>query len=191
MKTGAESRPKLILALALGVLAIVLVGHMFFSFAGSSSTTSASTTEPAAVTHGATGKDAAPTLNSLDPTLRFDWLRESEDTKYEGSGRNIFRSQVDIPAPVAPGITDHQAKHEPPPPTGPPPPPPINLKFYGFASRPGQAKRIFLSQGEDIFIASEGDIVDRRYKILRITPVSVEVEDVLSNNRQEIPLTPG
>ena len=37
----------------------------------------------------------------------------------------------------------------------------------------------------------EGDIIDRRYRVLRITPVSVEVEDVLSNNRQSIPLTQG
>ena len=43
----------------------------------------------------------------------------------------------------------------------------------------------------DVFIAGEGDIVDRRYKILHITPVSVEVEDVLNNNRQSIPLTQG
>src|SRR5678815_133330 len=63
-----------------------------------------------------------------------------------------------------------------------PPTPPINLKFFGFASKPGQPKKIFLSQGEDVFIAGEGDIIDRRYRILHITPVSVEVEDVLNNN---------
>ena len=76
-------------------------------------------------------------------------------------------------------------------PQGPPPPPPINLKFFGFANKPGEPKKIFLSQGEDVFIAGEGDIVDRRYRILHITPVSVEVEDVLNNNRQSIPLTQG
>jgi len=39
-----------------------------------------------------------------------------------------------------------------------PPPPPINLKFFGFANKPGEAKKIFLSQGEDVFIAGEGDM---------------------------------
>jgi hypothetical protein len=79
-------------------------------------------------------------------------------------------------------------------PTGPPlppPPPPINLKFFGFANKPGEPKKVFLSQGEDIFIAGEGDIVDRRYKVLRISPTSVEIEDVLNNNRQMIPLVSG
>ena len=42
-----------------------------------------------------------------------------------------------------------------------------------------------------MFIAGEGDIVDRRYRILHIGPGSVEVEDVLNNNRQTIPLTQG
>ena len=76
-------------------------------------------------------------------------------------------------------------------PQGPPPPPPINLKFFGFANKPGEAKKIFLSQGEDVFIAGEGDIVDRRYRILHITPVSVEVEDVLNNNRQTYSVDAG
>ena len=89
---------------------------------------------------------------------------------------------------VAPPVKQAVVPTGPPP---PPPPPPINLKFFGFASKPGEPKRIFLSQGEDVFIAGEGDIVDRRYRILHITPSSVEVEDVLNNNRQSIPLTQG
>jgi hypothetical protein len=63
------------------------------------------------------------------------------------------------------------------------------LKFFGFASKPGELKKVFLSQGEDVFIAHEGDIVDRRYKVERITPMAVEIEDVQNNNRQSIPLT--
>jgi hypothetical protein len=77
------------------------------------------------------------------------------------------------------------------PPPALPPPPPINLKFFGFASKPGEPKKIFLSQGEDIFIAAEGDIVNRRYRILHISPAAVDIEDVLNNNRQSIPLTQG
>jgi hypothetical protein len=50
---------------------------------------------------------------------------------------------------------------------------------------------VFLSQGEDVFIAAEGDIVDRRYRVLHISPAAVDVEDVLNNNRQSLPLTQG
>src|ERR1700691_5589810 len=152
--------------------------------------TPAATSRPAGTgrTGKGRGKKASAASRSLDPTLRYDWLKASEDTNYEGNGRNIFLAQAEIPKPVAPGQTDaEKEKAKGPPP--PPPPPPINLKFYGFASKPGEPKKVFLSQGEDVFIASEGEIVDRRYKVLRISPVSVEIEDVLSNNRQMIPLT--
>ncbi|MBZ5705598.1 MAG: hypothetical protein LAN63_09605 [Acidobacteriia bacterium] len=197
MKVGAENRTKLILALVLAGLAIVLVGRFLWTSLGSpapSATAAASTPATPTVTTAsrsqARGKKVDTTPRSLDPTLRFDWLKASEDTKYEGTGRNIFQAGVEIPESEGTGATDH-AKVEPPQPTGPPPPPPINLKFFGFANRVGEPKKIFLSQGDDIFVAAEGDIVDRRYKVLHITPQSVEIEDVLNNNRQSIPLTQG
>ena len=194
MKIGAENRTKLIAAVVLMVLALILLGRWMFSSGGDSpaaanspATVAAPTTQPPTVRARTRGKKANDASRSLDPSLRYDWLKASEATKYEGKGRNIFRAQIDIPRPD-PSFT---TKLPPPQPTGPPPPPPINLKFFGFASKPGEPKKIFLSQGEDVFIAGEGEIVDRRYRILRISPMSVEVEDVLNNNHQSIPLTQG
>src|SRR5262249_53654925 len=46
-------------------------------------------------------KDAATTL---DPSLRLDLLKASEDTKYEGAGRNIFRVFVEIPKAITPPV---------------------------------------------------------------------------------------
>jgi hypothetical protein len=191
VKVGAEDKKKLIIAAVLMVVAAVLVGEFVFNSGGSAPTLQASSAGDATlpvVRSSARGKKAS-LPRSLDPELRYDWLKASEDTKYQGNGRNIFRAQeVVIPKPAAPPTNT-----PPPPPvnTEPPPPPPINLKFFGFANRPGESKKIFLEQGEDIFVASEGDIVNRRYKVLRIAPTSVEIEDVLNNNRQSIPLTQG
>lgn len=189
MQVGAENRNKLILAIVLGVFALVLVGRWMLSGSSTAAAPSTAATAPAVVPRAPAAGRKAAAPRSLDPTLRFDWLSASEDTKYAGAGRNIFRAQVDIPKAIVNPATDHPGP--PPPPPGPPPPPPINLKFFGFASKPGEPKKVFLSQGEDVFIAAEGDIIDRRYKISRITAVSVEVEDVLNNNRQSIPLTQG
>jgi hypothetical protein len=98
---------------------------------------------------------------------------------------------VKIPIPNATGATDNPKDR----PWTPPPvaaPPPIPLKFFGFASHPGEPKRIFLSKGDDVFIAGEGEIVDRRYKVVRISPNSVEIQDVVgSGPPQNIPLTQG
>jgi len=204
VKLGAENRTKLIAAVSLGAIALVLIGTRFVGSIGETSSPLASSapsrisdpSSPAApppanpVRVGKGGKKPG-TVQSLDPTLRTDLLASSEETKYEGAGRNIFRVFVEPPPPpiINPAL-DHKAADNTPPP--PPPPPPINLHFYGFAtSRPDGAKRVFLSQGEDVFIASEGDIVDRRYKVVRISNSAVEILDVLSNNRQSIPLTQG
>ncbi len=199
MQLGAESRNKTMAAIGLMVLALILAAVRFYpdTPAASTSPTPAITPasevrpsepRPGVVVKTRTGKRVAVSSeNSLDPTLRYSWLKASEDVQYQGTGRNIFRAEVEIPKPI---VKVH-VPTPPPVPQGPPPPPPINLKFFGFANKPGEPKKIFLSQGEDVFIAGEGDIVDRRYKILHITPVSVEVEDVLNNNRQSIPLTQG
>jgi hypothetical protein len=199
LKIGSEDRKKVITAAVLGVVALLAIGHWLLSSDSAPAPSSAAAVSlPASATtasrppKSANTKKVNTTPRSLDPTLRFDWLRASEDTKYEGKGRNIFLAQVDIPAPIVPVRTAEPAAPAPPPgPPPPPPPPPINLKYFGFASKPGEPKRVFLSEGEDVFIAGEGEIVDRRYKIIRITPMAVDIEDVLTNNRQSIPLTQG
>lgn len=199
MKAGTENKAKVIAAIVLLVIAVVLLGSWLFS--SPSTPTRVSSTPPAdepatprtyaSATHAKTnGKKTNTEARSLDPRLRFDWLKGSEDTKYAGTGRNIFQTYVEIPKPIVP-VTPNPTKVVDAGPPPPPPPPPINLKFFGFASRPGEAKKIFLSEGEDIFIAGEGQIVDRRYKVLHISANDVEIEDVLNNNRQSIPLTQG
>ncbi len=197
MKIGAEKRSTVVVALVLMALAVFLFARMIFGGQGepTANTAAAKTDVPAITPPPATSartkgnKRSAAPLPGLDPRLRLNLLAQSEDMKYEGSARNIFDSQSapEIPQPVASPVK------EPPPASQvytPPPPPPINLKFFGFASAPGEAKKIFLAQGEDVFIASEGDIVNRRYKVVRIGASSVEIEDVLNNSRQTIPLTP-
>jgi hypothetical protein len=130
---------------------------------------------------------------TLDPRLRLDLLKRAESTEYQGAGRNIFRAEAEPAAPI-PGLAGNPDLAQNQPPTTPaviqpPPPPPIPLKFFGVASRPGEPKRALLADGEDVFVAKEGDIVDRHYKINKIGVNSVEIQDVLTNNVQTIPLT--
>jgi hypothetical protein len=177
-------------AAGLGAVALVLIVYQLFSSQGAPVTaaqpTTTNTSTKGRTRLGRGGKEHVVKEERLDPTLDLRSLAETEQTKYMGSGRNIFVAQVDIPKPIAPVVKEELPPVGPPP---PPPPPPITLKFFGFANKPGEPRKAFLSQGDDVFIAVEGDIVDRRYKVIRIGPTSVEVEDVLYNNRQSIPLT--
>lgn len=202
MNLGTDSKNKTIAAVALGVLAFGMVVYRFINPSGSSpSAASPVVGNSAPVTSRTTTKRTTTASNSnnprgkkveasLDPTLQLDLLRSIEETKYSGNGRNIFVPYVDIPKPVDTGVKKAEDTGPPPPPQ-PPPPPPITLKFFGFANKPGEPKKIFLSQDGDVFIAGEGEIVNRRYRILHIGTSSVEIEDVLNNNRQTIPLTQG
>jgi hypothetical protein len=185
---GAENRTKVIAACVLGALAIGVIVWQMYPSPPSPAAKNAAPPQPAAA-----AKKGGPAVNSLDPTLRYDWLKVSEGAKYEGNGKNIFVAQVEIPPVRGNPTTDHKTPPAPQPfvQPGPLPLPPINLKFYGFATKTGDPKKVFLQEGDDIFIASEGDIIDRRYKIVHIYPLAVEVEDVLNNNRQQIPLTQG
>ena len=199
MQLGLENKKQTKWAIVLGVVAVLAIAYFVVPmFTGSTLATSSSA--PVGVpppgrapARGAKGKKA-PRAENLDPTLRLDLLASVEQTQYEGSGRNIFMSEPDpvaIPKPGGPGITD-APKTPPYTPPAPPTAPQIPLKFFGFASKVGEPKRVFLSQGDEVFVAGEGEIVNRRYKVVRISPTSVEMQDmVYSGPPQNIPLTQG
>jgi hypothetical protein len=195
VKLGFENRKQLITLGVLGGLALLLFAYEFWPASSASAPATAqttSTTAKPATRRLASGKVVPVTEPRLDPTLDINLLSQSEEIKYEGNGRNIFvaGSVAKIEKVRGHPATDQVAKGIQAPPL-PPPPPPITLKFFGFANKPGEMKKVFLVQGEDIFIAGEGDIVDRRYRVLRISPTAVDVEDVINNNRQSLPLTQG
>ena len=203
MNIGTDNKKKTIIAAVLGVLAILLVAWQVipFFFGGSSpapvtpvnpaQTTATATATPQRSTTNRANRNRGrtaplPIVNTLDPTIRLDLLENASQQHYKGSGRNIFEAYVPSPPTVKTAVNT-----PPPPPVnpGPPPLPPINLKFYGWASKQGQAKKIFLSQGDQVFIASEGDLVANRYKVLQIGNGFVKIEDILNNNTQQIPMT--
>jgi hypothetical protein len=211
VKLGTENRKQLIVAAALGAMLLVILLYEFMPSSSTIASTTAGTVAPLALQPSATpgparvaprrgaaaasGKKPAEPQN-LDPMLHLDQLAAAEQIKYEGNGRNIFVAQqadVEIPKPLKNGTTDkggQQSSIYQPPAIAQSPP--IPLKFFGFANKPGEPKRIFLVKGEDVFIAGEGEVVDRRYKVVRISPTSVDIQDVVqSGPAQSIPLTQG
>ena len=204
MKLGFENKKQTTWAIVLGVVALLICAYELLpllGFGGSSPSDSNAQAAAPVVARPATSKSGSKASakdkrsegENLDPTLRLDLLASSEKTQYEGAGRNIFVSQkedVDIPKPVAPAVVDNPQPQYVAPTAAPPPP--IPLKFYGFASSPGEPKKIFLKNGDDVFVAGEGEIVDRRYKVIRISTTSVEIQDmVYSGPPQMVPLTQG
>ena len=141
--------------------------------------------------------------SGVDPTLHLNELAQLRQVPLEGGARSLFEISAAPPvevaglkdvAPIKPKDVFVGPKAPPPPPPPPPDPkaPPIPLKFYGFVnqSKAASDKRAFFLDGEDIVIATEGDMIKKRYKIVRIGVNSATVEDTQfkSNNQQTLPL---
>lgn len=197
MKLGAENRTKTGIAVGLMAASLLLAVRGFSGFA--TTTTTQPESVPAAPSASPPTRRAArgakprtttaPVLTpTLDPRLRLDLLQAAESTTYSGNGRNIFRAEAE-PAPIPQVITPPITSTGPPQPTLPPPPPPIRIRFFGFANRPGEPRKVFLADGDEVFVAGEGEVVERRYKVLHIGVNSVEIQDVPNNNVQTIPLS--
>ena len=196
MKIGAQDRKKVIIMAVLLVVAVPLTIHSFRSF-GNPSLPAAPSEPQATSTDTNTSRPPVQKKRSgipqvrqqtLDPTLRTDILMASQKIEYSGGTRNIFRA-VEPPPPPPPKPIAPVRPNPGPVVYEPPPKPQIPLLFYGFSNRPGEPKKAFLKEGDNIFVAVEGDVVERRYKIVKITNTFILVEDILNNNQQTINLT--
>jgi hypothetical protein len=97
------------------------------------------------------------------------------------SGRDGANPPPGLSAPVNPNPT----------PTRPAGPPPviINLKFFGTKiDLPQSHRQGFFADGDEVYLASEGDLVANRYRVIRIGEASAEIEEVSSKTRQQINL---
>jgi hypothetical protein len=155
--------------------------------------TSAAAVPPAAGTSGPDG--AARTI----PGVELGALKR-EQPEPSDTGRDPFRfgaaqeqrrpggapagGAVPVPRPAVPDL--------PAGPIEPPGPPPIVLKFIGFAKQ-GTAGRLYAILRDDrgVYYGGEGDVVEGRYRILRVTMAAVEIAYVDGRGRTNIPLTGG
>lgn len=205
MKLGTEDKKRLIQAAIAVPLALIGLVYLYVEVFGGSSPAPApapvavtSTARPgpagsAASAKGTSAKRLATSPVKLDPTLHPEVMAAAESLIYTGNGRNIFSTSA------APVVIEKPIASARPVKTGPvvpavytpPPPPPIDLKFFGTETSADGVRRAFLLHGEDVFIASPGDIVDHRYRLVNILLNSVEVEDIPNNNKQTLPLAPN
>jgi len=69
------------------------------------------------------------------------------------------------------------------------PPPPIQLKFIGTIDAPGVGKLAALSDGKFVYRGREGDVIEGRYRIVKIGVESIVMEHLDGRGRQTIRLT--
>ena len=179
--------------IALLAVLVVLTALAIYQWRSSSETRGA----PAARAAGAARRSPGPALSAV-PAVRLDALQAARRQPAPGAAdRNPFQFQAKplpppppslMPKPGEPGSAIDAAGNPVPPP--PPPPPPIPLKFIGIVQAPSQ-KLAVLSENStrDVFYGREGDIIDGRYRIVRIGVESIEMAYVDGRGRQTIRLT--
>lgn len=104
------------------------------------------------------------------------------------SERDPFRFRPKAPPP-APPVQPRPQVFVPPVPTGPPPPPPIPLKYFGFVSVNGQKTASFSDARGNTFTGKEGDVLEGRYRLLRIGQDSVDLAYLDGRGQQSIRMT--
>jgi hypothetical protein len=127
----------------------------------------------------------APIVPVVD--LALDRLQTAGGQLRE-SDRDPFRFRPK-PPPPAPRVVQAPPVFQPTVPQGPPPPPPIPLKYFGVLTVDGQRVAAFSDERGNTFRGKEGDVLEGRYRLLRIGPDSVDLAFLDGRGRQSIRLT--
>ena len=140
----------------------------------------------------------------IDPTLRTDLLAKVQSVKPEEAQRNIFQFGPAQPPPAIlaknePKVIPKHPAYDYPRPLPPPPPPvtkvdppdpPVTYKYYGLSSTRIDGKRTaFFLDGDEIILATEGMVVKKQYRVVKIGTTSVVMENVNSKKQQTVNYT--
>ncbi|MXY67656.1 MAG: hypothetical protein F4Y47_03740 [Acidobacteriia bacterium] len=209
MELGANKRSLIHLGVAVAVLAIV-VYVQFFSGSGGGPAPAA---QRPSVSAGRTSNQppiADPQAQNepdfaADATLRKDLLERVRAIETPVVDRDIFNFGRPKPREIA-GPTREEARlaqakleaaaRKPAPkraqPAARPAPKtvrPPDWKYYGLASSAqSETRRAFLLDGDEILLASEGSVLQGRYRIMEIGRQAVTLEDTQEDQEFSIPL---
>ena len=195
MRLSRQNVLLLVLLVLSGVLAWLRLG-------GSAPESAApSAAPPRAAARPAAGRPPAAGTATDAPTVQLAALKADREVPAEG-GRNPFRFERPapaaapppkrLPAPVAepPAMLD-AASAAPPQAPARAPAAPITLKFIGMVQRGDGVSLAVLSPGEGKgpLYGREGDIIEGRYRIIRIGSESMEIEYADGRGRQTLKLS--
>lgn len=151
-----------------------------------------------------------PTKGDIDPTLRLDLLARLQRVEPVTAGRSLFESAAQaaaaIPVPAHPPILPPRPRPFPGAqgaPGGPAGSGPVTasipLKYYGYEKpvvNPGDPRtgnglssnRGFFLDGDNVLVASEGELLKQRYLVVELTPNSARLEDTQIKQGQTLPV---
>jgi hypothetical protein len=189
----ADQRKWLLIGAAVLVTGIIAYSVMAPSAPAVAPGAAAASARTARVTSAAAKKAKAEAEASGGPVkpVRLEDLKMTRDEPGDAQ-RNPFRFKPRIVAPPPRPVNPNPVPVAPPAPVtppGPPPPPPIPLKFIGLVEKSDGFKVAVLTDGKNTMFGREGDIIDGRYKIVKIGVESIELTHADGRGRQTVRLT--
>jgi hypothetical protein len=126
-------------------------------------------------------------LATYDPLLALDMLQALQSRPAPELDRSPFDWGITPEQRQALAVQKEQEKLPRPPPP-PPPPPPITLKALGYEDAGEGSRQAFIAEcpngaaacpeaDQNMYTVRQGDSFANRYKVIKITPTAVEVED--------------
>ncbi|MGE3840612.1 MAG: hypothetical protein AB7I50_03420 [Vicinamibacterales bacterium] len=186
MPAAKAQGQRLVLGVLLLMLGLVVVNQLW----PESAADAPATARPSGGRAAARAATSPPSAQVVD--VQVAALRETPPA-IASSGRNPFRFQVRQPPPPPPAPPQQRVEQTAPVLTGPPPPPPpppITLKFIGVVTGEAPTGKVaVLSDGKFVYYGREGDIIEGRYRLVRIGEESVQMEHVDGRGRQTIRLS--
>jgi hypothetical protein len=140
------------------------------------------------------------TRGDIDPTLRLDLLERLQSVDEVPGGRSLFdlgpspaeaaklapiHGPLIAPKPIAPVMPATPAA------TGPAP---LNipLKFYGYVQPTDkhETSRGFFMDGDDVLVATEGQVLKQKYRVLELTARTARLEDIQLKQSETLQVVP-
>jgi hypothetical protein len=180
----APERRTQILILGALVALLAIAAYLWFDPSAASAPTSNGT----GVADGSAARTARPSVQAPDVHLP---ALQADRPKPVDASRNLFRFKPKPPPPPPP-VPKGDRLSTPAVPTGPPPaptPPPITLKYIGYFDQGGKKVAVLADELSAPVLATEGDTVLGRYRVLRIGVESLEIAYLDGSGRRTIRLT--
>jgi hypothetical protein len=145
-------------------------------------------------------KPVDPSRGDIDPTLKLGLLERLQGVKLAPGSRNLFEAGATAVAANLPPLPKAARMVPGPLPATQYPTTVTTLalalnipfKYYGFVKpgSKGDSDRGFFMEGDNILVATEGDVLEQRFLIVTLTPTKARVEDIQVKQGQDLPVTP-
>jgi hypothetical protein len=123
----------------------------------------------------------ADELARYDPAVRLDLLKELQSRPLPKMARNPFEFGAK-PAPATEPQPAALAPAQAPPPAAPP------LKAVGYTEKAAGVREAIISDDQEIYIVHEGETFAKRFRVLKISPSVVEVDDDTTHQTIRLPI---